>query len=174
MSDRISLQSALERMLETYRPWVACGRIVSALRDNRLRLYCEGTLLSPAYIQTQLHIVIEQEIDGRWRWAIRPAGMLGFAPGFDPKAAAWEVDAAGAEDLLPRPAKGRGRKSAHNWMDIVDQELVSLRSKGSPLLEDFEALCADLKAQIEQETGHTFKGNKRLRRRIRAFLQVQN
>jgi hypothetical protein len=176
-SDRISLQSALDQMLETCRPWVACARIASALHDNRLRLYCEGTLLSPAYIQTQLHLVIEQEADGRWCWDIRPA-RLGFAQGFDPKTAAWEVDAAGVEEMLPPPAKGPGTGSVHNWTGIVDRELRRLQrswSKGLPSLEDLkamEALYAHVKAHVERKTGHPLKSNKRFRARVRAFLKV--
>jgi hypothetical protein len=169
----LTLQSALERLLETYQPWHTCERIVGALHANRLRLYCEGALLSPGYIIKELRIAIEQEADGRWRWVISPAGPLGFAGDFDPRTAAWEVDEAGFKDLLPPPPKRAGRKAAHNWTDIADGELLRLRAKGSPLLEDFEPLCAHLKKHLDEKTGRSFKTTKRFRQRIHDFLREQ-
>jgi hypothetical protein len=69
---------------------------------------------------------------------------------------------------------GRGRKSAGNWTGIVDLELRHLRSIGSPLLENFEELCVHLEQHLESETKQKPKSQKRFRRRIRDFIEVQN
>jgi hypothetical protein len=136
-----------------------------------LRLYCNGSLLTVSYIVTQLHVTVEQERDGRWRCEVVPAGPVGWAQ----TSYTWEVDAEGAVALLPpAPSRKAGRKSAHNWMTIVDLELRRLQYIGSPLLENFCELETNLLAHLRQETGQLFKRTKRFRQRIRAFLRVQN
>jgi hypothetical protein len=86
----------------------------------------------------------------------------------------WEVDAEGIKDLLPPPPPRQGRKPVQNWQDIVDQEIVSLQYKGSPLLEDLEQLYVHIAAQVEHVTGTPPKDMKRFRRRIRDLLGVHN
>jgi hypothetical protein len=168
---RIPLQDAFDRLLLHYHPAVACEEINLAVRTNRLRLYCDGTLLSLIYICSDLRVVIEQEADGRWRCRVMPAGPgLGFDPN---RPYRWEVDGEGADDLMQPPLPRPGRKSKDNWTTIVDNELVRLRRIGSPLLENPDELEAHLMAHVKQKTGHPPKYPRRLRQRIRASLGVQ-
>ena len=51
---RISVDEALQRPLAAYPPHVAAEMLNAALRENRVRLWCNGNLLSPNYIRTEL------------------------------------------------------------------------------------------------------------------------
>ena len=86
------------------------------------------------------------------------------------------MDVEGTEALLQElsPPRRRGRKSVHNWTDIVDRALLTLQRIGSPLLKNFSALEPYLLAHLKQEIGHSFKSTKRFREQIRAFPGVQN
>lgn len=48
---------------------------------NRVRLWCNGNLVSPDFAVTSLRLVARSEADGRWRVDVVPAGMIGWAPG---------------------------------------------------------------------------------------------
>jgi hypothetical protein len=172
MSRRLSLQEGFERLLPCYASHVICEKFNRAWRVNQLRLFCNGKLLTPSYISSNLLAVAEQEDDGRWRCIVVPHGArLGFNPSHP---YVWEVDAEGIAALRPAPAKKRGRKAVQNWTEIVDHELLHLRYNGSPLLENFEQLCAHLMGRLQDEGSSPPKNLKRFRQRIRAFLGVQN
>jgi hypothetical protein len=188
--DRVSLQECFDRLLPYYRPWIARERLALALRENRLRLFRDGQLQDTARICSELQVVIEQEADGRWRCAIlepwppgpylidhvEDDGERQIAVLADPPWAhvpVWEVDAEGVVALLPPPPGKRGRKSVQNWTGIVDRELVALRYKGSPFLENFDQLHAHMVAHLKNETKQPPKYPKRFRKRIQDFLTGQ-
>jgi hypothetical protein len=58
VSRLLLLQEGFRRLLRHYKPHVACEKIEEALRENRLRLYCNGKLLPVDYIKTELRVVI--------------------------------------------------------------------------------------------------------------------
>jgi hypothetical protein len=173
MSRRLPFQEGFERLLVAYAPHVARERYATALRENRVQLYCDGNLLPPAYIVSATAVVIEQEPDGRWRCKVVPAGPgLGFDP--KPNRYLWEVDADGVATLLPPAPRRRGRKSGQNWTDIVDNELKRLRYNGSPLLNNLGELYVHIEAHLKTETGSPAKNLKRLHKRIRDFVPKHN
>jgi hypothetical protein len=86
---RISIDEALQRLLSAYQPHVAAEHLNTALRENGVRLWCDGNLLSPNYIGTQLVVQASNDIDGRWRGVIVPAGGA-----WEDIPYRWEMDAA--------------------------------------------------------------------------------
>jgi hypothetical protein len=115
---RISLQECFDRLLPHYKPAVACELINLAVRENRLRLYCDSTLLALSYVCSSLCIVIEQEADGRWRCRVLPAGPgLGFDPN---RPYRWEVDDEGIADLLPPPSAAPTEPSQSALTELTD------------------------------------------------------
>jgi hypothetical protein len=186
----LPLQEAFELLLLVpFAPHVACERIEKALHEKRLLLYRDGIRLEPSEIKTELRVVVELAGDGRWCCLIVEQGQLmqaryvGVRETEDgrrivtianPPEPVWEVDIEGAETLLPHLTPGRGRKSVQNWTAIVDLELRHLRYIGSPLLENFEQLCAHLKEHLRAKGSAPPKDLKRFRQRIRAFPGVQN
>ena len=140
MSTLISLQDGFERLRLAYDAPVACERLNVALRENRVRLYCNGRLVSPGYIAAQMRVVAELEGDGRWVVRVVPKGL-----GFARTDYVWQVDAEGIDGLLP-PISTSGDRSKAQWHTHLSRELQSLRRKGSPLLKDFEQLAQHLAA----------------------------
>jgi hypothetical protein len=112
---RLPLQECFERLLPYYDAPDAVGEeIEAAWHERRLRLYCNGKLLSPGYIKSELRLLVEYEADGRPRCRIEPVGPLGWAsvqgparPGEKPDYS-WEVDVEGFKALvLAAPIKPR-------------------------------------------------------------------
>jgi hypothetical protein len=102
MSRRLSLQEGFEQLLPYNTPALVAEKFNRAWHEDRLRLFCNGKLLSPGYISSNLLAVAEQEDDGRWRCIVVPHGArLGFNPSHP---YVWEMDAEGIEALLPPPA----------------------------------------------------------------------
>ena len=95
---RLPLQEGFRRLLPFYdAPAVVGEMIEAAWRENRLRLYCNGTLLAPGYIKRALLLLVMHDADGRPQCRIGPAGPLGW----EQTDYIWEVDAEGFEALAP-------------------------------------------------------------------------
>jgi hypothetical protein len=181
MSRRLSLAEGFERLLAHYAPDVAHHKLRKGLHEKPGLLYCDGRPLAPSYIEDEVRVLLldreqdkreqnKREQDGpRYELRLMPKGPMGW----ERTDYTWELDAKGLEALLPLP-KRRGRKSVQNWTGIVDGELRALWHKSSLLLEDFDALERHLSALVGQKTGSPPKYPKRLRQRIRRFLQGHN
>jgi hypothetical protein len=117
-ADRLPLQEAFNRLRVRNEPHVACERINIALRENRLRLWCDGTLLAPGYIAANLLVVVRLEADGRPHCIIEPHGArLGFDPS---RPYVWEVEG----DIEATPAKDKGGKPVEYDWRVIDFEIT--------------------------------------------------
>jgi hypothetical protein len=186
---RTSPQEAFERLLPHFDGWVACDRLNAGVRNpNILRLFRNGVQLTPAEIADKdIYFRAEPQRDGRWCCMIvegRPGpiackvlevddtGPVQMLKVVFPPDPVWELE--GIAALLPLPAPRRGTRSVLNWTRIADARLLHLQHNGSPLLQNFEQLYADIASHVEQETGQPVKYPRKLRQRIRRFLERTN
>jgi|SRR5262249_19108364 len=186
---RTSPQEAFERLLPHFDGWVACDRLNAGVRNpNILRLFRNGIQLTPTEIADEdIYFRAEPLRDGRWCCTVvvgRPGPMRVPVVRVDdtgpvqmlevvyPPDPVWELENIAA--LLPLPEPRRGTKSVLNWTGIADARLLHLRHNGSPLLQNPEQLYADIASHVERETGQPVKYPRKLRQRIRRFLERTN
>jgi hypothetical protein len=187
---RSSPQEAFERLLTHYDGWVARDRLNAGIRNpNIARLFRNGVQLTPAEIDDEdIYFLAEPQRDGRWCCTVVEGRPKQIAPRFlrvvddsgpvqiievaVPPPPVWELE--GIAALLPLSTPRRGTKSVLNWTRIGDARLQHLRHNGSPLLQDFEQLYADVLSHVEQETGQRLRYRSKLRQRIRVFLGRTN
>src|SRR5262249_25397234 len=153
-----------------------------------VRLFRTGVPLTPAEIADKdIYFRAEPQRDGRWCCTVvegRPGpiackvlevddtGPVQMLKVVFPPDPVWELE--GIAALLPLPAPRRGTRPVLNWTRIADARLLHLRHNGSPLLQDFEQLYADMVSHVERETGRPVKYPRKLRQRIRHFLERTN
>ena len=177
MSRRIPAQVGFDRLLLHYKPWTACELLNAALLKNDVRLWRDGTLLSPADIRGGgLYAHAELEPDGRYLCTIETSQPLrgriaarrddGTFTVAIPRSV-WEVGAEGIEALLYA-----GSTQRQTWRTCAEAEILDLCSKQSPLLKNFRQLCAHISARVTDQGHSPTKNTYRFRQEIKRLLEV--
>ena len=77
---RISVDEAFQRLLPVHMPHAAVEQLYFAWCENRARLWCNGNVVPPNFIRTDLVVQAVQEPDGRWRLELIPS-RIAWEPG---------------------------------------------------------------------------------------------
>lgn len=188
MNRRISPQEAFERLLTRYNGWTARERFNAGLRNNDVRIWEDGRLLTPTEIQDRgLYVRAEVEPDARWRCTIEESRRVIRVPIVDvddsdlvqtvrvllPPSPTYEVDAEGIYGLLPASPRKRGPKSGANLDTILSLEHQRLQRKASTLLNNPDQFVVHMVEHLETEGVRLPKDRKRLHRKIRGLLGGQ-
>ena len=120
--ERISINEALQRLLAAYPPHDAADRLNAGLHKNSVQMWCNGGLLSPNYIRTELVVQAVQEADGRWRADVVPARGA-----WEDQPYIFEVDEGGVAALLRSapPRRPPGPKPTGDWHTEVAAWLIN-------------------------------------------------
>jgi hypothetical protein len=185
---RIAINAAFEMLLAAHPPHRARALLSDALLGNDVRLYRDGTLVTPAgMLDDGLYVRVEFEADGRC-----VCSMGGYLPpgphpvlSVDeddegrrwvttilPPEPAWEVVASEIKALIPRQKKRYppGPRPRDNWKEKLAQELHRMGRKSVQNLENSGALVGKLRDWGTAKKIRLPVEDKRIRPIIKAFL----
>jgi hypothetical protein len=165
---RISIDDALRLLLTAYPPHAAAERLNAAWRDNTVRLWCNGKLLPPDFIRTELVVLARIEGDGRTRAEVVPARGA-----WEDKPYTFEVDEAEVMALLPSAPKRLppGPRPRGNWPTLIRRELARMGRKRVEELRKSGELRDHLENFLEQKLKWVPQDPKALNAVIAGFLQ---
>jgi hypothetical protein len=113
--ERISVDEAFHRLLPTLKPHAAVELINIALRDNRARLFCDGVVVDPGFVRTELVVEARPATDGRWSAGIEARRALNKPVGLFN----WQMDAKEVDALRPAPAEPSPRPKGSRAQDLI-------------------------------------------------------
>jgi hypothetical protein len=179
----ISVQAAFDRLLACERDgWQARDRLAIAVWRNDVRLWRDGTLVSPTEIQDEgLYVRAAVEADGRWSCTIaaRPTAFWATVLSADgdtvcvvlPAPPLWEVDDDEIAALIKhKPRQKPGRRPTGNWPNLISGHLRRMDRKLLLELHNAGKLRGHLEAVLDDKLGWHPEDPRQLNAIIKGFL----